>query len=176
MQIGFEIWTMQKDILFDNIYIGHSVSDAEKLKKETYDVKSASEKVEEAASKPKTEDKPPKSPMDLNFKDDPVLYMREKLDLFITIAKKDPVQAVKFMPEVAGAIGVAAVTVIALLVGIIGTGGAAAPSKEQVKDAAQEAKEKAVEAKDQAAEAASSGAEKVQAEVNKRTRSQKADS
>ncbi|KAL2059315.1 hypothetical protein ABVK25_000607 [Lepraria finkii] len=28
--IGFEIWTMQSDILFDNIYIGHSIEDAEK--------------------------------------------------------------------------------------------------------------------------------------------------
>lgn len=25
--IGFEIWTMQNDILFDNIYIGHSVEE-----------------------------------------------------------------------------------------------------------------------------------------------------
>ncbi|EON64158.1 hypothetical protein W97_03388 [Coniosporium apollinis CBS 100218] len=175
--IGFEIWTMQKDILFDNIYIGHSVADAEKLKKETYDVKIASEKAEEAATKPKTEDTPPKSPMDLKFKDDPVLYIREKLDLFLTIAKKDPIQAVKFMPEVAGALGVTALTVLALLISLVGLGGAAAPSKEQIKDAAQKAKETAVDVKDQAAEAVSSGAEKAQAELNKRnTRSQKVDS
>jgi calnexin len=36
--VGFEIWTMQNDILFDNIYIGHSIEDAEKLRKETFDL------------------------------------------------------------------------------------------------------------------------------------------
>lgn len=34
--IGFEIWTMQNDILFDNIYIGHSIADAEKFAQETF--------------------------------------------------------------------------------------------------------------------------------------------
>lgn len=29
--LGFEIWTMDSDILFDNIYLGHSVEEAEKV-------------------------------------------------------------------------------------------------------------------------------------------------
>lgn len=164
-QIGFEIWTMQNDILFDNIYIGHSIEDAEKLKAETYDIKRPIEDAEDEATKPKAPEKP-KSPMDLKFFDDPVFYVREKISLFFTIAKDDPVQAIKFVPEVAGGAGLIAVTVIALLIGAFGLMGASPPP--QVKKAAEKVKETAVDAKDQIIDAANSGAEKVQAEVNKR--------
>ncbi len=34
--IGFELWTMQPDILFDNIYIGHSIDQAELIGNETF--------------------------------------------------------------------------------------------------------------------------------------------
>lgn len=37
--IGFEIWTMQGDIMFDNIYVGHSVADAKALSDEGYKLK-----------------------------------------------------------------------------------------------------------------------------------------
>ncbi|KAB2106902.1 Calnexin [Alternaria gaisen] len=165
--IGFEIWTMQKDILFDNIYIGHSIDDAEKLKAETFDLKHPAEKAEEEANKPKPKDTP-KSPSDLVFKDDPVLYVKEKLNLFIEIAKRDPVEAVKFVPEVAGGIGVIAVTIFAILASVL-LGSGAAPSQEQLKAQANKAKKTAVDTKDKAAEAVATGAEKAQAEVNKRT-------
>ncbi|KAK8229442.1 calnexin precursor [Phyllosticta capitalensis] len=153
--IGFEIWTMQKDILFDNIYIGHSVEDAAALQKETYDVKAKVEKAEEEASKPKDEKK---SPLDLVFTEDPVRYVQEKVDLFITIAKKDPVQAVKLVPEVAAG----AVTALLLVVGLLSValGGG---KKEEVKKTAEKAKDAAVDAKDKAAEAVASGADKAEA-------------
>ncbi len=157
---------MQNDILFDNIYIGHSVEDAEKLKAETYDVKNKIETAEEESSKPK-EAETPKSPMDLKFMDDPVHYVREKLDLFITIAKGDPVQAIKFMPEVAGAIGTVAALVLAVVIGLVTMSGASTPP--QVKKAAENIKKTALDTKDQVVDAAASGSEKVQAEVNKRT-------
>merc|ERR1711939_520869 len=172
--IGFEIWTMQSDITFDNIYIGHSVEDAAAFRAETYDVKRPIEEDEEAKNKPKPSDLP-KSPSDLKFMDDPVTFVKEKLDLFITLAKKDPIEAIKFMPEVAGGIGGIAALLIAVLVGLAGMGGAAAPSKEDIKKTAQKAKEAAVDAKDQAADAAASGAETVKAEVNKRTTRSTAD-
>ena len=157
---------MQSDILFDNIYIGHSVEDAEKLKAETYDVKAAIESAEEDASKPPPPPKP-ESPMDLKFMDDPVTYVREKVDLFYTLAKKDPVEAVKTLPEVAGGIGALAVTVIALILGVVGmTGGSPPP---QVKKAAEKAKQSAIDTKDQVVDAASTATERAQAEVNKRT-------
>ena len=156
---------MQSDILFDNIYIGHSIEDAATLAAETYEVKRAIEDAEEAKAKPKLDEKP-KSPMDLVFKDDPVTYVKEKLDLFITIAKKDPVEAIKFMPEVAGSIGAVAVTIIALLVGLFGMATKPAPSKKETKKTASKEKAAVVNTKD---EAAASGAETVKSEVNKRT-------
>lgn len=157
---------MQNNILFDNIYIGHSVEDAEKLKTETFDIKHPIETAEDEASKPKAAD-PPKSPMDLKFLEDPVLYVREKVELFITIAKNDPVQAIKFVPEVAGGAGILLITLIALIFGAFSIGGATPPP--QVKKAAENIKKSAIDTKDQVVDAATSGAEKVQAEVNKRT-------
>jgi calnexin len=157
---------MQNDILFDNIYIGHSSEDAEKLKAETWDVKHPIELAEDEATKPKPAD-PPKSPMDLKFMDDPVLYVREKVDLFMTIAKKDPVQAIKFVPEVAGGIGILAVTLIAVIIGAVSMSGASPPP--QVKSAAEKVKKTALDAKDQVMDAAASGADKAQTEINKRT-------
>ena len=157
---------MQSDILFDNIYIGHSVEDAEKLKVETYDVKHAIEVAEEEASKPPPTKEPPKSPMDLKFMDDPVHYVREKVDLFWAIAKNDPVEAIKALPEVAGGIGALAVTVIALIIGIVGVSGGAPP---KVQKAAEKVKQSAMDTKDQVVDAASTATSNAQAEVNKRS-------
>ncbi len=157
---------MQNNILFDNIYIGHSLEDAEKLKAETYDIKRPIEDAEDEASKPKAAESP-KSPTDLKFLADPVLYVREKIDLFFTIAKNDPLEAIKFVPEVAGGAGLILVTLIALIFGAVGLTGAS-PSP-QVKKAAQDIKKAAVDGKDQVVDAAASGADKIQAEVNKRT-------
>ena len=158
---------MQNDILFDNIYIGHSVEDAEKLKAETFDLKVAAEKAEEEANAPKPSDTP--TPGDgLVFKDDPITYITEKLTLFLTLVKRDPIEAIKFVPEVAGTIGAILVAVIAILVSQL-SGGNAAATKEKVKETAKKAKDAAVDAKDKAAEAVATGAEKAQAEVNKRT-------
>jgi calnexin len=158
---------MQSDILFDNIYIGHSVEDAAALRAETYDLKRPVEDAEEAATKPKPVDKP-KSPSDLVFKDDPVTYVKEKFDLFLTIAKRDPIEAIKFVPEIAGGLGALVVVLIAFVVGAISLSSPATPSKD-VKKAAQKAKDSAVSAKDNAADSASSGADAAKAEVNKRT-------
>lgn len=156
---------MQNNILFDNIYIGHSVAEAEALQKETFDVKHVIEKEAEAASKPKKAD-PPKSPMDLKFTDDPLFYIQEKTELFLTIAKNDPLAAVRFVPEVAGAFGVLIISILVLIAGLFGS---KAPSKEQVKAKATEAKAKAVEVKDKVAESVATGAETAQEEVKKRT-------
>lgn len=151
---------MQKDILFDNIYIGHSVEDANALKAETYDLKIVAEKAEEDASKPQKEDKP-KSPSDLKFMDDPVHYVKEKVDLFVTIAQRDPIQAIKFVPEVSGAIGAILALLVTIVFVALGSGGAA-PSKKDVKDATKKTADKA-------ADAVATGTEKAKEEVQKRT-------
>jgi calnexin len=157
---------MQHNILFDNIYIGHSVGDANALKAETWDLKIAVEKDEDKDSKPWMDDKP-KSPSDLKFMDDPVTFIKEKADLFLTIAKNDPIQAFKFVPEAGIALGSIVAIVLAIVVAVA-AGSPAAPSKADVKGAAKKAANKAAEAKDKAAEAVSSGAEKAQTEVQKR--------
>lgn len=160
---------MQNNIMFDNIYIGHSVEDANALAEESFAEKQPQEQLLELADKPKEEEKP-KSPSDLKFLDDPVTYAKEKLDLFLTIAKNDPVQAIKFVPEVPTAIGGLVVTLLALI-GLFTVGGSAPAAT--VKKTAVDAKEKAKDAKDKAAEAVATGAENVKADLNKRaTRSQ----
>lgn len=156
---------MQNDILFDNIYIGHSIEDADKLKVETYDIKRPIEDAEDEAFKPKSSD-PPKSPSDLKFLDDPVLYVREKAELFLAIAKDSPIEAIKFVPEVAGGAAILAITIIAIVIGSLGSKGTTPPP--QVKKAAEKVKQAVVDAKDTVVDAAASGAEKSQAEVNKR--------
>jgi len=165
--IGYEIWTMQNDILFDNIYIGHSIDDAKKLKEETYDVKIVGEKAEEEKAAPPEPEKSA-TPPGQGFMDDPVTFIREKVDLFVNIARNDPVEAIKAVPEVAGGIGTVVVLILTLLITAI-TGGSAAPSKEQVKSAGKKAKASAQDAKDKAADAVATGAENAKAEVSKRT-------
>lgn len=161
---------MQNDILFDNIYIGHSISDAEKLAENTFEVKKAVEKAQEEADKPKKEEKDEKkSPLDLSFMDDPVAYAKEKVNLFAAIAQRDPIEAIKFVPEVAAGIAVGIVSLLLVLFGLFAGGAAAAPSKEQVKANAKQAQAKANQTKEQVAEAVASGTEKAKAEVNKRT-------
>ena len=164
--IGFEIWTMQNNILFDNIYIGHSVEDAKKLADETFFKKDVVEKALRDLDVPKEEEAKPASPSDLKFTDDPVTYIKEKLDLFISIAQKDPVEAVKSVPEIAGGALAIVLTVFAVLLSLVG-GGSAAPAAKKV---AAGAKDKAVEAKDKAAQAVATGTEKVKEATKRNTR------
>jgi len=159
---------MQNDILFDNIYIGHSVEDALKIQKATFDVKVAIEKAEEELLKPKEEEKPADEADAGDFKADPVKFIRTKLDVFWTLAKVDPVKAIKSFPETAGAIIGIVLTTIAFLAVGLGLGGAA-PSKEQIKGKVAEAKDKAAAAKDKAGEAISTAAETVKDSATKRS-------
>lgn len=158
---------MQNDIMFDNIYIGHSVEDAEKFADETFNEKHPIEQLVELADAPKEEDKP-KSPTDIAFLEDPINYVKEKLDLFITIAKSDPVEAIKLVPEAAGGILAVFITFIALLIGIVTIGTTTTPPPA-VKKAAANVKAAATDAKDKVVDAATTGADKAQAELNKRS-------
>lgn len=157
---------MQNNILFDNIYIGHSVEDAEKFAEETFKEKIAFEKLAELADKPKADKEKPKSPSDLVFLDDPVFYIKEKLSLFFAIAQQDPIQAIKFVPEAAGGLVAVFVTVVALLVSLVGFGSSAAPT---VKKAGKDAKASAADAKDAVADAATSAVDQAKEGVSKRT-------
>lgn len=96
--IGFEIWTMQNDILFDNIYIGHSVEDAKALAAETWEIKHLAEKKQEEIANP-----PPKPQLDYDwetFKREPVRVILEHLREFIELAREDPMNAINSRPLV----------------------------------------------------------------------------
>lgn len=155
--IGFEIWTMQNDILFDNIYIGHSVEDAEKLRQETFDVKFPIEEAEEEATKPKPEVN--EDGTTVTFQEDPVTFVREKVNSFVELAKEDPVHAVKTLPEVAGGLGALLLTMILIIVGAVGASSPAAPEKKG-KPAAGAPKEKKEQAVSSSADTNKGGATK----------------
>ncbi|KAK7207020.1 calnexin [Myxozyma melibiosi] len=117
--IGFELWTMSNEILFDNIYVGHSIEEAEKIGNATYSEKVIYEIKEEESSRPKVaEPDAPKSMWEL-FKADPINYSLYQSELFFTFFKRDPVFAVKQYPETAAALGAVFVTILALVFGSI---------------------------------------------------------
>ncbi|KAJ5638005.1 Calnexin [Penicillium lividum] len=156
--IGFEIWTMQNDILFDNIYIGHSVEDAEKLRQETFDVKVAIEEAEEKASQPEPE--APAPGLTTTFQEDPVNFVRQKVNQFVHLAKEDPIHAVKTAPEVAGGLVALLLTSILIIVGAIGSSSPAPASEKKGKQAVNAGKEKTSEATSSSADTGKSGATK----------------
>jgi calnexin len=166
-QVGFELWTMQNNILFDNLYIGHSVEEAKALQKETWDVKIVGEKAEEKAAEPKFDDKTPEAE-EVDFKKDPVKFVRQKVDAFILAVKKDPLEAVKTQPEVAGPIGLVILFAVALILTALSP---AAPTKEQAKAAAKKTKEGAEKVKDEVAKATTTGAEQAKEATKRATRS-----
>lgn len=158
---------MQNDILFDNIYIGHSIEDAEKFRAETWDIKHPIELAEEEATRPKEEEK--KKEGALSFKESPVEYTREKIDLFISIARQDPIQAAKVVPEVAGGLGALLLTLILIVVGAIGLS-SPAPAPAAKKQQAGKGKESgAIKEKEKAAEAVSTAADNVKGGAKKRS-------
>ncbi|KXG53132.1 Concanavalin A-like lectin/glucanase, subgroup [Penicillium griseofulvum] len=155
--IGFEIWTMQNDILFDNIYVGHSVEDAEKLRKETFDVKYPIEEAEEEATKPKPEVN--EEGTTVTFQEDPVTFVRQKVNHFVELAKEDPINAAKTLPEVAGGLGALLLTMILIVVGAISSS-TPAPTEKKGKQPAAAPKEKKEEAVSSSAETKKGGATK----------------
>ncbi|KAF9581345.1 hypothetical protein BGW38_001682 [Lunasporangiospora selenospora] len=104
--VGFEIWTMQNDILFDNIYIGHSTEDAEKLAEESWKIKFDAEKKQEEKARPEA----PEVKAEKSFKEDPIGVSIRELKEFIEIAREDPMLAMNSRPIVvsvlAGVVGV----------------------------------------------------------------------
>lgn len=124
--IGFEIWTMQANILFDNIYIGHSIEDAEKFAQETFFEKHPVEQLLELESKPKPEDKKAAS-SDLVFLDDPVAFIKAKAELFLTLVQVDPLEAVKAVPEAAVAIGAVLASLLVVIFSVLSSTSTPAP-------------------------------------------------
>lgn len=165
--IGFEIWTMDEDILFDNIYVGHSREEAKKLSEESFELKlpieQNREEKAEAAEKAAQEAEAAKAAKEAAGS--LLQRVRSSLDSFVTAAKADPVGAVKSQPQVAAGLGIAATTMmgIAGLLSMV-MGGAAGKNvaatasqakKQEVAAKAVEAKAKSSAVKEKAGESAS---------------------
>ncbi|KAF9225317.1 Calreticulin-domain-containing protein [Gyrodon lividus] len=117
--VGIELWTMTEDILFDNIYVGHSAEDAEALVAETYSVKHS---LEEAAKPVPDLDDSDELP---GFSTDPVGYIRGKIGLFLDDVREDPVTAIQSHPDTAaGLVGAILVLfgMLGVLFGLVGAG------------------------------------------------------
>ena len=121
--VGIELWTMTEDILFSNIYVGHSTSDAKALAQETFHVKSKVEKAAEAKEK-KAFDADGDVP-ESTFTSAPIEFIRKAIFEFVELAKIDPVLAVKSKPETAGAVAIAVFTLFGMLGALFGVVGAA---------------------------------------------------
>jgi hypothetical protein len=113
--VGIELWTMTEDILFDNIYVGHSVEDAKTLADETFGVKQALEKAADKKSADSDDEDE-----DVKFAEDPIGFIRNKVLDFVDIAKIDPVLALKTQPATGGALAAAVFTVFGMLGAIFG--------------------------------------------------------
>jgi hypothetical protein len=117
---------MTEDILFDNLYIGHSFEDAQRLAEQTFEVKKKIEqdvqKAEEKAEAEEAED------VQTAFKDDPIGFVRGKVFEFVEVAKIDPVFAAKAMPEVAAGLGFVALFFIGALFSLLFGGSSPTPS------------------------------------------------
>ena len=113
---------MTEDILFDNIYVGHSVEDAKNLAAETFDIKKP---LEVAADKPVVDDEEEEK---ISFKDDPVGFIRTRVIVFIEAAKADPLDALKSQPETGAALIFALFTLFGMLGALVSIiGGAQKP-------------------------------------------------
>jgi Calreticulin family len=117
--VGIELWTMTEDILFDNIYVGHSVEDAQKFAKETFEVKKPLEVSANKKALPEDE-----AEETVSFKEDPIEYIRSHVLDFVDAAKVDPVAAFKAQPEIGAGIAGALFTLfgmIGALLGLVGS-------------------------------------------------------
>jgi len=124
--VGIELWTMTEDILFDNLYIGHSLEDAQKLAEQTFEVK---KKIEEDVKKADQEaEAEEEGDVETTFKDDPIGFVRGKVFEFVEVAKIDPVFAARAMPEVAGGLGLVALFFIGALFSLLFGGSSPKPS------------------------------------------------
>lgn len=109
---------MTEDILFSNIYIGHSVGDAKAFAAETFEVKKP---LESAAAKVDLDEDDEELP---SFQEDPVAYIRQKVIVFADLAQVDPLLAFKTHPETGAALVGALFTLFGMLGALFGLVGA----------------------------------------------------
>ncbi|GAA96853.1 uncharacterized protein L969DRAFT_24275 [Mixia osmundae IAM 14324] len=153
--IGFELWTMQEDILFDNIYIGHSEKDAELFAKQTFHVKKPVETAAEEVDKPKPAAADPFDQDVPSIYEDPIGHVKVKFQKLIDLAVVDPIGALKTYPDVTAAFAAVIAGFVGVLAIIFGLFAASPKIKEETKKAANKAAAK----KDEVVAAASDKAD-----------------
>lgn len=86
--LGFEIWTMDQGVLFDNIWLGTDIAAAKKYADESYVIKQKTELVKEEAANKKAEEEAKKSGMNKKAGTaskipymDKIQYIVDKLDM-----------------------------------------------------------------------------------------------
>ena len=144
---------MTEDILFDNIYVGHSAGDAETLRTETWGVKHTLE--EAAKATPDVED----SEEIPEFTVDPTGFVRAKIGVFLDDARENPVGAITSHPATAAGLLGAIITFFSLLgalFGLVGAGQKPIPKASSKKTDAPTPDDK----KDEKAPVAPAGGEK----------------
>ncbi|KAI1317726.1 hypothetical protein EDD11_007900 [Mortierella claussenii] len=106
--VGFEIWTMQSDLLIDNIYVGHSIEDASALAKETWGGKHIVEKLLEERATLKNPSSPQTSvdadslenDGELSFQEDLLGFTLQYFKEFVELARMDLAHAMNSRPLV----------------------------------------------------------------------------
>jgi hypothetical protein len=110
---------MTEDILFDNIYVGHSTADAKTFAAETFEVKKPLE-----ADAAKADDKIDDDDELPSWKEDPIAFIRKKAILFIELVQIDPMLALKTHPETGAALAGAMFTLFGMIGALFGLVGA----------------------------------------------------
>lgn len=110
---------MTEDILFDNIYVGHSVEDAKAFAAETFEVKKPIESA--TAKEAEVDDEEVDLP---SWREDPVAFIRQKALIFVDLAQKDPLLALKTHPETGAALAGAVFTLFGMIGALFGLIGA----------------------------------------------------
>lgn len=117
--VGFELWTMTEDILFDNIFVGHNIADAKAFAKETFGVKTVGEKQDDADADDVSDEDTP-----LGWKDTARLKFLQFQNLF----QQDPKHAITTMPEVAGTLLIGILTLLGTILSLFGLIGSSKPT------------------------------------------------
>lgn len=107
---------MTEDILFDNIYIGHSVEDAKAFAAETFEVKKPLENATDKVDTPEDED----DESAVSFKEDPIGFIRQRILAFVEAFKLDPIGAFKTQPETGAAVAAAIFTFFGMVGALFG--------------------------------------------------------
>ncbi|GAA5983808.1 hypothetical protein JCM11641_005199 [Rhodosporidiobolus odoratus] len=143
--VGFELWSMTEDILFDNIFISDSESDLQQFISETWSIKAPVETALEKADKPEPKPHSDEGGPEPDFKTSPVEFVKFKARQFVDEVIVDPKKAFVERPVTGGVVGVVFATVVGLLgvlLSLLFTSSTSPATQKKLQSAASAAKKK----------------------------------